>query len=314
MAMDVTLRQLRAYVAVLEAASFSEAAKAMHLSQAALSGLIKELENRLGVRLLDRTTRSVSRSVVGEAFEPMVRRVLANLDEALDSVTSLKELRRGLVRVAAPETLSCTLLPELIAKYNGSHPGVDVRFDDVPIQQVLAGLQNGSTDIGFGPAGVMADESVEAHLICADPLWVALRPDDPLTKGQSVSWKDLRDRPLINYMPNIAINVLSQVPPRHQPKEMVPVHRVNTALSMLRVRQGAVICPSMAGSLVRGFGLTFLPLRQPTVKWSIALFARRRASLSPAVESFLNFTLDFTPNWAATGLDGRAAVERRKRG
>lgn len=313
MAMDVTLRQLRAYVAVLEAASFSEAAKAMHLSQAALSGLIKELENRVGVRLLDRTTRSVSRSVVGEAFEPMVRRVLANLDEALDNVTSLKELRRGLVRVAAPETLSCTLLPELIAGYNRNHPGVDVRFDDVPIQQVLAGLQNGSTDIGFGPAGVMADESVETHPICADPLWVALRPDDPLTKGPSVSWKDLRDRPLINYMPNIAINVLSHVPPRHHPKEMVPVHRVNTALSMLRVRQGAVICPSMAGSLVRGFGLTFLPLRQPTVKWSIALFARRRASLSPAVESFLNFTLDFTPNWAEAGLDGRRAGERHKR-
>src|SRR5688500_15666953 len=103
MAMDVTLRQLRAYVAVLEAASFSEAARAMHLSQAALGGLIKELENRLGVRLLDRTTRSVSRTDVGEAFEPMVRRLLANLDEALESVTSLKELRRGLVRVAAPE-------------------------------------------------------------------------------------------------------------------------------------------------------------------------------------------------------------------
>jgi DNA-binding transcriptional LysR family regulator len=314
MAMDVTLRQLRAYVAVLEAASFSEAAKAMHLSQAALSGLIKELENRLGVRLLDRTTRSVSRTDVGEAFEPMVRRLLANLDEALESVTSLKELRRGLVRVAAPETLSCTLLPELIAKYNSSHPGVDVRFDDVPIQQVLAGLQNGSTDIGFGPAGVMAglmaDESVEAHMICADPLWVALRADDPLTKGGAVCWKDLRDRPLINYMPNIAINVLSQVPPRHHPKEMVPVHRVNTALSMLRVRQGAVICPSMAASLVRGFGLTFLPLRQPTVTWKIALFARRRASLSPAVESFLNFTLDFAPDWTAAGLDGRRTTQK----
>jgi DNA-binding transcriptional LysR family regulator len=307
MAVDVTLRQLRAYLAVLEAASFSEAAKAMHLSQAALSGLIKELENRLGVRLLDRTTRKVSPSVVGEAFEPMARRVLANLDEALDSVTNLKELRRGLVRVAAPETLSCTLLPELIAMYNRRHPGVEVRFDDVPIQQVLAGLHNGSTDIGFGPAGVMADQEVEAHMICADPLWVALRPDDPLTRSPSVSWKDLRSRPLINYMPNIAINVLSNVPPRHHPAELVPVHRVNTALSMLRVRQGAVICPSMAASLVRGFGLTFLPLRQPIVKWRIALFARRRTSLSPAVESFLNFTLAFAPNWAATGPKSRRA-------
>ena len=184
MAMDVTLRQLRAYVAVLESASFSEAAKAMHLSQAALSGLIKELENRVGVRLLDRTTRKVSASAVGETFAPMARRVLSSLDEALDNLTNLKELRRGLVRVAAPETLSCTLLPELIAGYNNSHPGVDVRFDDVPIQEVLAGLQNGSTDIGFGPAGVVPDQSVEVHMICADPLLVALRSDDPLTKGQ----------------------------------------------------------------------------------------------------------------------------------
>jgi DNA-binding transcriptional LysR family regulator len=313
MAMDVTLRQLRAYVAVLEAASFSEAAKAMHLSQAALSGLIKELESRVGVRLLDRTTRKVSASAVGETFAPMARRVLSSLDEALDNLTNLKELRRGLVRVAAPETLSCTLLPELIAGYNHSHPGVDVRFDDVPIQEVLAGLQNGATDIGFGPAGVVPDQSVEVHIICADPLWVALRSDDPLAKGKSVSWKDLRERPLLNYMPNIAINVLSHMPPRHHPKELVPVHRVNTALSMLRVRQGAVICPSMAEPLVRGFGLTFLPLLQPAVKWKIAMFVRHSASLSPAVESFRDFTLDFSPNWAATGNERRRASERRKR-
>jgi DNA-binding transcriptional LysR family regulator len=130
--MHVTLRQLRAFMAVVETGSFSEAAKSMHLSQAALSGLIKELETRVGVRLLDRDTRSVALSTVGEAFEPMVGRVLAGLDDALDSLTNLKELRRGVVRVAAPEPLSCTLLPELIATYNSSHPGVDIRFEDVP--------------------------------------------------------------------------------------------------------------------------------------------------------------------------------------
>jgi DNA-binding transcriptional LysR family regulator len=114
-------------------------------------------------------------------------------------------------------------------------------------------------------------------------------------------------------MPNIAINVLSNVPPRHHPKELVPVHRVNTALSMLRVRQGAVICPSMAEPLVRGFGLTFLPLLQPAVKWRIAMFVRHSASLSPAVESFRDFTLDFSPNWAAGGIEHRRTSERRKR-
>jgi DNA-binding transcriptional LysR family regulator len=82
---------------------------------------------------------------------------------------------------------------------------------------------------------------------------------------------------------------------------------------MLRVRQGAVICPSMAEPLVRGFGLTFLPLLQPAVKWKIAMFVRHSTSLSPAVESFRDFTLDFSPNWAAGGSERRRTTERRKR-
>lgn len=303
MSMEITFRQLKALVAVLECGSFSEAAESMHLSQAALSGLIKELESRLGVRLLDRNTRSVSVSAVGAAFEPMARRVLASMDEALDSVVNLKELRRGVVRVAAPETLSCTLLPPLIADYSTRYPGVDVQFQDVPIEEVLAGLHSGRTDIGFGPVAVLTDAAIEARVIRIDPLWVALRADDPLAGKESVSWKQLQPRSLINYMPNLALNVLSNVPSRYHPASIVPVHRVNTALALLQVREGFVICPSMAHSLVRGFGLVFRPLRQPTVTWQIAIFARQRSSLSPAVESFLDFTLDAEKSSGDTSAD-----------
>ncbi len=294
MTMHVTLRQLQAFVAVVRTGSFSEAALAMHLSQAALSGLIRELEQRVGVRLLDRTTRSVSPSVVGEAFDPMARRVLAALDEALASLSNLKELRRGVVRLAAPEPLSCTLLPELIASYTGRHAGIDVRFEDVPIELVLSGLHEGSADVGYGPAGSVRDEAIEAHLLWADPLWVALAPGDPLARGEAVRWKDLRDVPVINYMPNFAANVLSQVPARSQPRQLAAVHRVNTALAMLQVNRGAVVCPLMTEPLVRGFGLAFVPLLQPQVNWQVAMFVRRGPAASPAVESFLRHAREFT--------------------
>ncbi|GAA5236305.1 LysR family transcriptional regulator [Verticiella sediminum] len=287
--MHVTLQQLRAFVAVLETGSFSEAAKAMHLSQAALSGLVKELESRVGVRLLDRNTRHVSASGVGGEFAPLVRRVLANLDEALDSLANLKALRGGTVRVAAPEPLSCTVLPGLIARYTEQYPQVDVRFEDVPIEQVLSGLANGSCDIGFGPAGALLDDALQAQALWSDPLWVALRPDDPLAGRRAVRWLDLAGHSLINYMPNLAANVLAQVPTRRHPRNIVPVHRVNTALALLRVRAGAAICPASAESLVRGFGLAFLPLEQPVVRWRVALFERRGTALSPASESFAAF-------------------------
>lgn len=295
--MDITIRQLQAFIAVLDRGSFSEAAESMHVSQAALSGLIKELETRLGVRLFHRSTRRVSVSEVGASFEPQARRVLATLDEALESVINLRELHRGTVRIAAPETLSCTLMPQLIASYSERYPGVDVRFDDVPIEEVISGLYSGRTDIGFGPAAVPVDESIDVQRLFVDALWVALRPDDPLARQGRVSWQALQQRPLINYMPNLAANVLSNVPSRFHPRQIINVHRVNTALSMVRVKNGYVICPAMARPLVQGFGLAFLPVSQPAVTWHVAVFSRPRELLSPAVESFLDFTFSSVQAW-----------------
>lgn len=311
MTMHVTLRQLSAFLAVVDAGSFSAAAKAMNLSQAALSGLIRELEDRVGVRLLDRNTRSVSLSSVGQSFEPMSRRVLATLEEALDSLSDLKELRRGVVRVAAPEPLSCTLMPDLIARYQQAQPGIEVRFEDVPIEQVLAGLQQGSADVGFGPAGVMEDDRVREHQLWPDPMCVALNPADPLSRLDAVSWKDLRDAPLLNYMPNFATHVLSHVPPRHHPRRVQAVHRVNTALSMLRVGSGAVVSPALTERLVQGFGLVFRPLKQPQVNWRAAMFVRERPSVSPAVESFVHFALGYVGPWAAAAQRPDGPVRKR---
>lgn len=291
MKIDITLRQLRAFIAVLDCGSFSDAAESMHLSQAALSGLIKELEGRLGVRLLDRSTRHVSVSVVGAAFEPLVRSVLANLDEAVESVLNLREVKRGVVRVAAPETLSCTLMPQLIAAYAQRYPGIDVRFADVPIEEVIAQLESGHADVGFGPAVVPLDSAFHIQTLLVDPLWVALQPTDPLAKQDQVSWQELQQHTLINYMPNLMNNVLSNIPTRLHPHDIMNVHRVNTALSMLRIKPAFVLCPSMAKSLVEGFGLVFLPIQQPTVTWQVAMFTRNRELLSPAVQSFMDFAL-----------------------
>ena len=287
--MDITLKQLRAFVAVIDTGSFSEAAKGLHLSQAALSGLIRELERRVGLRLFDRTTRRVAPTPMGRAFEPMARRVLAGLDDAIESLSSLKDLRKGLVRIAAPEPLSCTFLPRLISAYQTLHPDVELRFDDIPMPQVLDHVQSGLVDIGVGPSPAAPDTAVTAHALEPDLIGVALRPDDELAGQDAVSWKQLRQRPVINFMPNLALNVLSRVPPRHHPAEVRAVNRINTALAMLGVQSGAVICPSMARRLVVGFGLVFVPLEQPRVRWPVAMLTRHNTSLSPAASSLIAF-------------------------
>lgn len=296
--MHVTLRQLRAFEAVFSAESFTDAAKSLHISQAALSALVKELENQVGVRLLDRTTRAVTATETGGAFAPLVQRVLEDLDRALEHLTDLKELRRGVVRVAAPETLSCTLMPELIALYSGDYPDVDVRFVDMPIEDVFSSLQSGATDIGLGPFRTIESSEIDTHRLWKDPLWVALRPDDVLAGDASVSWRALRQHTLITHMRTFNANVLSHVPTASHPRGVVQVQRINTALAMARIKHDSVVvCPSLAAPVVEGFGLKFLPLEQPAVDRTIALYVRRSPTGSPAVERFLSFTLEFAKSW-----------------
>ena len=105
---NLTLRQLRAFVAVATLRGFTAAGNQLHLSQSALSGLVKELEDGLGVRLLDRNTREVSLTQAGAEFLPLARRVLTDVHDAVAGMSDIKHQRRGIVRVAALELLSCT--------------------------------------------------------------------------------------------------------------------------------------------------------------------------------------------------------------
>ena len=112
----------------------------------------------------------------------------------------------------------------------------------------------------------------------------------------------------------IAPNVLSQVPVRNHPRRLVPVHRVNTALSMVQVTRGVVVCPRMTEPLVRGFGLAFVPLLLPQVNWRVALYLRRGPSASPAVESFVRFAREFTEGRSVAGHQGRRVRDGRRSG
>src|SRR5258708_19710597 len=110
--MNVSLRQLRAFVAVAETGSFTGAAKQLHITQSALSLLIKDLEGELGVRLLDRTTRNVRLSEVGASFRPLVHGVLQDLDPPIPSAPDLPDLTPGVPPIPPPQFTPLTLLPQ----------------------------------------------------------------------------------------------------------------------------------------------------------------------------------------------------------
>ena len=293
--MNLTLRQLRAFVAVADLASFTDAAKQLHLTQAALSVLVRELEKSLGVRLLDRSTRKVRLSEPGREFYPLVTKVLEELEGAVAGVASLRDKKRGYVRVAAPQMMSCTLMPRVVGAYLKRYPDIEVRLTDTVPEQVVPRVVSGEVEIGIGPDASAIPDVARTPLL-ADRHLLVCRKDHPLAKKRRVFWKDIVSYPFIaptrDFAP--ALNVeLSRAGSDFNIKPAYEVSFISTAIAMTNVGLGVTACPSYSAPLVQGYRLETRPLCKPEFVREVFVFAREGTSLSPAADSFVAFLREF---------------------
>ncbi len=120
-------RQLDAFIALAEQRSFTRAAMLCHLSQPAFSALIRALEDDLGLRLFDRSTRHVDLTPEGQNFLESARRIRAEITLALTALRNTATLQRGRVAVALLPSLAAGWLPGVLAQYRAAHPGIETR-------------------------------------------------------------------------------------------------------------------------------------------------------------------------------------------
>ena len=194
--MNVSLRQLRAFVAVATSQSFSRAADALALTQPAVSRNVTELEQALGLQLLYRTTREVEPTEAGRLLLGNVQRVLEDLDACLQEVQGLATQGRGRVKVASSPTLSAHLLPQCIARAKQQSPGVSIQLLDRIQSDVLLSVRSGEVDFG-----VVIDPSekqdLHAQTILTEPFCLVCLSSDKLARKKEVHWAELAGQPLV---------------------------------------------------------------------------------------------------------------------
>ena len=287
--MNVTLRQLRAFVAVARTGSFTLAGESLFVTQSALSGLIRDLESALGLRLIDRSTRRLHLSDVGRDLYPLVDKILHDLDGVLGEVVNLKALKSGTVRVAAPQLMSCTLLPEVVAAFTALHPGIRIGLVDSPVENVAARVLSGEVDLGIGPERD-PNPHVEAATLFELPFMAVMPVRHPLAGRRKVRWADLAAYPLISLGGPFAERLAADL---HAAARDLTVESkvsfMSTALSMVSAGMGITVCIPYAGSLVRLYRLVMRPLVDPVVTRRFFVLARSDRSLSPAAQAFRTF-------------------------
>lgn len=288
--MEVTLRQLRALVALADTGSFTRAAETLSVTQSALSGLIKELESQLDVQLVDRSTRRNRLSEVGLEFYGVASSILNELDRALDDIDDFKRLRRGNIHVAAPQLMASTLMPAVVARFGQKYPEIEICLADCAVEDVIPSVAAGKVDFGIGPQRSTVSAVVATPFI-APPFVAVFPPSHPLAALQQVRWRDLVTYPLIVLKGQFADQLerdlfqsadISMIKPQHE------VTFMSTALSLVDAGLGVSACLPYAQPLIDLYALEMRPLIEPEVRRDFFIYTRRHASLQPAARIFLD--------------------------
>jgi DNA-binding transcriptional LysR family regulator len=275
-----TPRQLEAFASVAQAGGFGAAAERLGLSPSAISQLVAELEDAVGFRLFDRSSRKVALSAAGREFLAPAQAALAQLVLAERAAADVRHRAVGRVRVAAPLAIAATLVPAALEAFARTHPQVDVRLRDTPVEQLVDAVVQADADLAVGP-----DRSTTDDIACAPlfespwVLWCA--PGHALAAFDPVSWPMLRQHAVVTAGRDHERGVGPMDPRLPEGERIVPVDVVDhltTAFGLAARGLVATLAPAYVAGLARPLGLVMRRITGPEVL--------RQVCRSPAAEAF----------------------------
>lgn len=281
--MLVNVRQIKTFLAIVKAGNFTKAATAIHVSQSALSVQIRQLEETLGVQLLDRNRRHVSVTAVGRDLVPRFERILREMEAVALHTRDLSELTRGVVTVAAIPSIAATLLPKAFRSLTTSYPGLTVDVRDTVAQRVVELVKSGEVDFGIGSIGKADREIATDHLMidrfCA---FVAAGYDIP---NRAHTLNELADFPLILPVRESSVRMVVEKFAVRAKCSIKPAYEAvynSTVLGFAREGLGVAILPESIADLTADRSLRAIKIHRPAIERRIVIITRRGHSLSKA--------------------------------
>jgi DNA-binding transcriptional LysR family regulator len=288
---DLTARQLHAVLAVAEYNSFIAAAAFLKTSQPALTRTIMRVEDVLGVRLFDRSTRRVAITAAGKEFVAVAERILNDLRISVRSMREVGEERRGQIVISSVVSVATGLIPAVVAKYRASRPGIEIILREGLHGAILEDIRSGTADLGATYVDNLPD-FVRAKRVRRAVFEVIVPRGHPLTKitkRSSVTLTELANFALVSWPygsgTRRAIDAAAfsaGLTLRH----VATVSHFTTMMSFVRAGVGIAIAPSSAAAGFLGKDLTVLKLIKPRLIGNVGLIWLRERELTPAARGF----------------------------
>jgi DNA-binding transcriptional LysR family regulator len=284
------LRQLKLITVVAEEGNILRGSQVLNIAQPAATKSIKELEEALGLKLFDRSSRGVTPTLYGKAMIKHAKLVLTQLRHASEELSSLEEGLNGRVHVGTLLAASPTLLPRALSILRERRPGIAVSVVEGTNDKLMPALRVGDLDIVLGRLPEYRDrEGLKQEVLYHEPVSVVVRAGHPLTEVKKLSFSDLADYPWI--LPPLETSLRRQIDKAFRDESIEPPSDVIESVSilanqsLLRSTDMVAAMPSQVASVQQG--LTTLPISFESESGKVGATMREESELSPAAEFFM---------------------------
>ena len=282
----INIRHLRAFIAVAEHQHFTNAAEAIHISQPALSALVRQLESDLAVTLLDRNTRNVELTQIGREFYEIAQKTIATFDEALTHIADYGTFRRGRITIAALPSLASSLLPKFVHDFAREHPRICISILDLPGDDVIEAIRTKRADIGL--THTQADADMTCNPIMSDRLILVGAPQHAKQQNGRIRWKSLGNEPIIAMARGTTIRALIDAAAASAKTTLnivIEPRLLPTAIAFAEQGFGSAILPSTIMPSTSLDNCRQFELTAPTMTREISMIHLARSPLPPAARA-----------------------------
>ena len=280
MSIELKIQPLRYVLAVREEGSFHGAALKLHRSQPALSMAIRDLEERLGQPLFEKTYKG-QLTPFGEYCLPRFRELINQHDRLANELQHMAEGHQGRVTLATVPSVASRLMPEFLAAFVARHPDININLHDENAEFVCRLVANGEVDLGISSMWVQ-DETLAFSPLFEDNVGVVMRKDHPLARRRSLKWQELSEE---RFIANGTSRLL-----KHTPAASLVdnndffISNMISLLAMLEAGSGITTLPRLAFP-INNDKLCFVPLSEPKLVRKIGIIKQASRSLSPSAQA-----------------------------
>lgn len=294
---DLSVKHLRAIVALARYGSFIAAASFLRISQPGLSRIIQQAESLLGVKLFARGTRSLSQTEAGREFVPVAEKLLGELSQQLQKVRTLDGEMRGQLIIASLMSISHRILPAALVEFRKQHPKMHIHVREGLASSVFENVRSGLADFGVGSA-IGLNEGISVESVANEACYIVLPRRHRFGRFGALRLKEIADEPMISMPTDSGLRRTIDLVANAQGivlNHSIITNQFGSLFDFVASGLGIAIAPAAALPPAGMMPIIVKPLR-PAITRRIGILHRSDRLLSPSSEAFLKI---FRPTFFA---------------